>query len=242
MDTTAILLILLTAFLSTFIQRVTGFGFGIVFMSVVPFLMPSYGEAVTLSGVLALVCNAGAGIPVTKYLKWKKMAIILAVFLVVSYFSVRIVTVADNDLMKRILGVFLIAVAIYFYCLNGKIRMKPTVPVQAGMGVVSGVMGGLFGIQGPPAVLYFISCTDDKNEYMALTQWYFLIGNVWMTFSRAHNGLLTPAVERACLPGAAAVILGLLLGRVVYSRMNIGTIRKGVYIFIAVAGIVALLA
>lgn len=242
MDTTAILPILLTAFLSTFIQRVTGFGFGIVFMSVVPFLMPSYGEAVTLSGILAIVCNAGAGIPVTKYLKWRKMVIILAIFLAVSYFSVRIVTVVDNALMKRILGVFLIAVAVYFYCLNGKIHMKPTIPVQAGMGVVSGVMGGLFGIQGPPAVLYFISCTDDKNEYMALTQWYFLIGNVWMTISRAHSGLLTPAVERACLPGAAAVVIGLLLGRIVYSRMNIGTIRKGVYIFIAIAGIVALLA
>ena len=39
---------------ASFVQRTIGFGFGIFIMTALPFLMPSYGEAVTLSGLLSL--------------------------------------------------------------------------------------------------------------------------------------------------------------------------------------------
>ena len=40
---------------SGFVQRTTGFGFGIFIMKLLPFLMPSYGEATTLSGLLVIL-------------------------------------------------------------------------------------------------------------------------------------------------------------------------------------------
>ena len=49
-----ILYIFLLASGASFVQRSTGFGFGIFIMTALPFLMPSYGEATTLSGLLAL--------------------------------------------------------------------------------------------------------------------------------------------------------------------------------------------
>lgn len=69
----AIVLVVLFAFLASFIQRLTGFGFGIVFMTVAPFVMPSYGEATALSGMLAIVCALGTGIRMFKFLPWKKL-------------------------------------------------------------------------------------------------------------------------------------------------------------------------
>ena len=42
---------------AAFVQRTTGFGFGIFIMTALPFLMPSYGEATTLSGLLASVTS-----------------------------------------------------------------------------------------------------------------------------------------------------------------------------------------
>ncbi len=240
MGITATGLVVLFAFLATFIQRVTGFGFGIVFMSVAPFFMPSYGEATALSGMLALVCAIGAGIQLFKSVNWKKLAGIMLTFLIVSFFAVELVAGMDSRHLKHILGGILIIVSAYFFLFNGKIKMKPTLPVQISMGTISGMMGGLFGMQGPPAVIYFISCTDKKEEYMALTQWYFIIGNIAMTCYRAGNGFLTPAVGKAWLTGVAAVLLGLYLGGKVYDKLNIKTVRKFVYIFICIAGIVAL--
>ena len=46
------------AMMAAFVQRVSGFGFGIFIMTVLPYLMPSYGEATALSGMLALVTSA----------------------------------------------------------------------------------------------------------------------------------------------------------------------------------------
>ena len=238
----AIIFLVVFAFTATFIQRVTGFGFGIIFMTAAPFLMPSYGEATALSGMLAFVCALVTGIQFVKHIPWKKLIPILITFIVVSFFAVKVVTLVDGKTLKHILGGILILVALYFFFLNGKIRMKPTIPLQVGMGSISGIMGGLFGMQGPPAVIYFISCTDRKDEYMALTQWYFIIGNLVLTAFRAGNGFITPTVGKAWITGVWAVLLGLWLGGKVYNKLPIETIRKFVYVFIGVAGIIALMA
>ena len=43
---------------ASFVQRTTGFGFGIFIMTMLPAIMPSYGEATTLSGILALTTSS----------------------------------------------------------------------------------------------------------------------------------------------------------------------------------------
>ena len=53
-----ILYIILLSAGASFVQRTIGFGFGIFIMTALPFLMPSYGEAVTLSGLLSLTSAA----------------------------------------------------------------------------------------------------------------------------------------------------------------------------------------
>ena len=63
MEQTALQLFLLSIGAS-FVQRTTGFGFGIFIMTMLPTLMPSYGEATTLSGkslqwILYICCGHG---------------------------------------------------------------------------------------------------------------------------------------------------------------------------------------
>lgn len=242
MTTTTIIFIFLFALTASFVQRVSGFGFGILFMTAAPYLMPTYGEATALSGTLALVCALVTGVQFFRHIPWKKLVFILLTFLAVSFFAVRLVSKVDSKTLKHILGVVLILIGLYFILLNGKFRMKPSIPTQIGMGTISGLMGGLFGMQGPPAVIYFISCVDKKEEYMAITQWYFIIGNLAMTFYRAGNGFVTADVGKGWLVGAGAVLLGLFLGSKVYDKIRLEKLRKVVYIFICISGIVALLA
>ncbi len=229
------------AFIASLTQRVSGFGFGMLFMTAAPFLMPSYPEATALSGALALVCALVTGVEMVRYVPWKKLIIILVTFLFVSYLSIRFVGRIDGKMMKGVLGGVLILLSFYFSFIRSRIHMKPSVKVQLGMGTFSGVMGGLFAMQGPPAVIYFISCADNKEEYMALTQWYFIISNSYMTVVRAANGYFTPMVGKAFLCGVGAVILGLVIGRRIYSKVPIEVIRKIVYILIGVSGLIAVI-
>ena len=86
-----------------------------------------------------------------------------------------------------LLSVALIVISIYFALFSQKIKLPTTKKVQVGAGTLSGLMGGFFGMQGPPAVLYFIQSEPTKEHYMAMAQTYFLIGNVMMTFVRAYH-------------------------------------------------------
>ena len=84
MFTENIFWIFLLATGASFVQRTTGFGFGIFIMTLLPFLMPSYGEATGLSGLLAFTTSLIAAIKFRKYITWKRLLPILSVFLITS--------------------------------------------------------------------------------------------------------------------------------------------------------------
>ena len=95
-------------------------------------------------------------------------------------------------------------------------------------------------MQGPPAVLYFLACTEKKDNYMALAQTYFLIGNTMMTIFRARNGHFTSAVAEGWLYGIVAVLIGTWIGAKVFRMIPIATLRKIIYIYMAISGVIAL--
>ena len=234
-------LIALSALCASFIQRVTGFGFGIFIMTVLPFLMPSYAEATALSGLLALLSATITAVQMRRYVEWKKLWGILAVFIVVSFLSIRIVASLDTHFLRRILGAVLILVSIYFFFVSGRLRLRPTLPVQAGMGAISGVMGGFFAMQGPPAVIYFLSCTESKAVYMSLISTYFVVSNTVMSLFRAGNGFVTTAVGAAWIAAAPAAFMGIWLGTKVYRKIRIELLRKIVYAYMAASGVTAII-
>jgi len=241
MTTATVILLVLFACGASFVQRVSGFGFGIFIMTILPHLMPTYGEATALSGMLAIVTSCITAVKMARFTPWKKLLPLLTVFIIVSFFFVKMVSRVDSAYLKHFIGYILVAVSIYFFFISERISMKPTLPVQISMGALSGVMGGLFAMQGPPAVIYFIASCKDKNEYIAITQWFFLIGNIMMTVYRASNGFVTPLVCKSWLIGVPAILLGLALGSRVFGYISIKLLRKLVYAYIAVAGIIAII-
>lgn len=235
------LLLFLMSLGAAFVQRVSGFGFGIFIMTVLPYIMPSYGEATTLSGLMAMVTSLIIAIRNYKYLHWKKLFIILFTFLIVSYIAVQFVSIASDGILKKLLGGILIFASIWFLFLSKRVHLPATVPVQISMGTISGLMGGFFGMQGPPAVLYFISSAKQKEEYMAMAQMYFLLGNIFMTGYRTQCGYLTTAVLHGWCCGIVAVLIGTTLGSIVFRFVSLDILRKIIYAYMAISGIIALL-
>lgn len=246
-----IFLLLLMSCGAAFVQRVSGFGFGIFIMTVLPYLLPTYGEATTLSGLLAMVTSIMIVARTWRFICWPRLLPILATFLVVSFFAVRFVAYADpstsagealEGMLRRGLGCVLIFASVWFVWLKDRVKLPTTLPAQIGMGTLSGVMGGLFGMQGPPAVLYFVATNSTKEGYIAMAQTYFLVGNLAMTFFRARCGLLTPTVLTCWCWAVPAVVLGTWVGSLVFRRISLPILRMMIYIYMAISGVVALFA
>lgn len=236
-----IISIFLLSILASFIQRTTGFGFGIFIMTVLPYLLPSYGEATTLSGLLAMTTSLVVSFRMRRYLNWRHLLPILATFMVVSAAAIFCLKRMDDILLRRILGVVLIITSVWFAFFSERIRLKTNMPTQIGAGTLSGLMGGFFGMQGPPAVLYFISSEHDKNRYMAIAQSYFFFGNLSMLIVRACNGFLTPAVGCGYLYGIGGVAIGMTIGGYVFRHLSNKVFKYVVYAYIGISGVIILL-
>lgn len=240
MQVEQLIIITLLTIGASFVQRISGFGFGIFIMTMLPYLMPSYGEATTLSGLLASVTSLCVVIKHHRHIVWQRLWPILSTFILFSFVAVELVSVLDNHVLKKILGVILIVVSVYFLFLRSRISLSTRIPVQLSMGSLSGLMGGFFGMQGPPAVLYFLAASKTKEEYLAISQIYFFLGNMVMTVFRAGNGMLSLNVCKAFACGILAVALGGWLGSKVFERLSQSSLQRVVYIYIGISGIVAL--
>lgn len=240
MDST-LMLLLLFAFLAAFIQRTTGFGFGIVIMTILPYLLPSYGEATMLSGLMAMITSLWLTWLYRKSPSWSALWPILLTFLFVSGLAILVVTKLPQALLKHILGAMLIVAALWFSFIHKHVHLRPSKRTQVSLGTVSGVMGGFFGMQGPPAVLYFIEVAETKEAYIALAQTYFLVGNAAMTLVRMHEGFLTQTVLWHWVWAIPAVVAGTLVGDTVFKFISLNILRKIVFIYIGISGVIALL-
>ena len=225
---------------ASFVQRTTGFGFGIFIMTMLPFFLPSYGEATALSGLLAMTTSLPIVWRLRRFICWQRLWVILLTFIVVSAVAIFWLTSIEDQLLHIILGCVLVLTSIYFAVFSQRIKLPATRSVQIGAGGLSGLMGGFFGMQGPPAVLYFISSEPSKEHYMAMAQTYFLIGNAMMTLVRLYNGFVTPAVLDGYLYGIGGVALGTMLGAYVFSRIPTRLFRYIVYAYIGISGLVML--
>lgn len=236
-----VLFIFLLSIGASFIQRTTGFGFGIFIMTILPFLMPSYGEATTLSGLLAITTSAVIVWRLRSHVTWNRLWPILLTFIIVSTIAIFALTRLEELILRRILGVALIVVSIYFAVFSNRIKLPTTKRVQILAGTLSGLMGGWFGMQGPPAVLYFIQSEPSKEHYMAMAQTYFLIGNLIMTFVRAYNGFFTKTVVTDYFCGLGGVIIGTIIGTYVFSHIPNRIFRYIVYAYIGISGLIILI-
>ena len=224
-----------------FTQRVSGFGYGIIVMMVFPHVI-SYGAASTLSGLISLFSAAYVAFSMRKSIKFSQLPIPLITYTAINYLATSFVASSDTSLLKRILGGALILLSVYFFIFSKKIKLKPSVPSALGAGAVSGGMSGLFAMGGPPMVLYFMSTNSESTDsYLATIQAFFALSNVISTSVRAYKGLFTKEVFIMLIPALLGMLVGNFAGRKVYRRLRADIIKKCVYAFMAVSGLITLI-
>ncbi|MBQ4376318.1 MAG: sulfite exporter TauE/SafE family protein [Bacteroidales bacterium] len=236
-----VLALFVLSIVGAFVQRTTGFGFGIFMMTMLPALMPTYGEATALSGLLSMSMSVVIAYRMRRFIVWRRMWGILIAFTITSTIAIYLLAGIDDSVLQIVLGITLIVISLYFCLFSRRIKLSQNFATQTGAGFVSGLMGGFFGMHGAPAALYFVSSEPSKEHYMAMCQAYFTVGNVLMSLVRWHAGYFTPTVMEDYLYGIGGVVVGTVIGRYVYKFISVRVLRYIVYFYIGISGLIILL-
>lgn len=235
----AIFIVILVATVGSTIQRVTGFGFGIFAMLFLTRIITVYGEANALSGLLSFTSTLIVALSHAKKVDWKNLLFPCIGFAVISVPSILLMKKLDNRVLLIMLGVALILLSGYMFFFSSKIKIKPSPFTGLAAGGFSGILGGIFSMGGPPVVIYFMQSEgDDKDRYLATIQMYFLLSNVYGTTVKAINGFITRDVLILAAFGTVGMIAGIFIGKLIFKKLRVDILRRVVYCFMAVAGVV----
>lgn len=232
--------IFLPALVSGIIQGVTGFGAGVVMMMFLP-LHFSVIQSAGISGAICLVLCVAMVYHYRKTINIKKIIGPAVLYLTISSVSILLAKMVNQEIMKIILGIFLVALAVYFLFFAKK-EVEPKGIAALFCIVISGICDGLFGIGGPLMVIYFLSKTHSKEEYLGTIQCFFLISVLYSTFFRMMNGIITTDLISSIGLGMVGILIGLMIANRIVDKLDADFIKKLTYILIGLCGLSNILA
>jgi len=105
-------------------------------------------------------------------------------------------------------------------------------------GLLSGVLGGLFAMSGPPVVIYFMQSEEDSDHYLATLSAYFVISGLSSVLIKAGAGFITVNVWAGFAIGLFGMALGAIIGKKTRQQIKPQLLKKIVYAIMAVSGVI----
>ena len=232
------LLFILMAMLGTIVQTVSGFGFAIIAMMVFPLLTGDVAAAAAISGLFALTNAVFNTFKYRQEIDWKFVFLPLIGYAILSTISLEIIGAISNEGMMRFLGIAMVLLGIYFMFFQSKMTINPTKVNALIAGGLSGVLGSLFAIAGPPiALFYTMLIENNKFKYLGCINAYFLISNAYVSILRFHTGILGLEELHCWGLGLLGLILGRIIGGLLLNKVDGKLIKKLVYCVTIFSGI-----
>ncbi|MBS5111800.1 MAG: sulfite exporter TauE/SafE family protein [Coprobacillus cateniformis] len=230
-------IIFTTTILAGFIQSVSGFGAGIVIMSILPYFF-SVLQASAICNFISIFLCASLACRYRNFVQKKYIPFPGLFFILGATLAIYISTSLDVRFLKIILGLFLLFLAIYFVLFSHKVSIKANYITMFLCGFISGVCDGLFSIGGPLMVLFFLSLTKSKEEYLGTMSAFLLIVCCYNLGLRIYWNIFTIRLLPYSILGVIAVYIGLKLGNKVVDKIDDELLKKLTYGLIAVSGFI----
>lgn len=231
--------VLAILFLATVIRSAFGFGEALVAVPLLALSMPvevAAPVAVLASLVVAAVVVAQ---------DWREVHVGSAGRLVVATLvgtpvGLLVLTSAGGATVKAALGVVIAAFSAY--CLLGRRRAALADDRHAwAFGFAAGVLGGAYGMNGPPLVVYGALRGWSPQHFRATLQGYFLPASLAGLVGFGVVGLWTPEVGYYFVVSLPAVVVAIFVGRALNRRLDGPAFLRYVHVGLVVVGVVLVL-
>lgn len=229
----------LGAVLAGLVQTVTGFGSGVVLILILSHFFDMLA-APGINNTISLFLTVILAWQYRAYIDLKKVLLPGIPYVAVSMLTIQAARSADLSMLGVVFGLFLMTLSVYFLCFDKKVKLQANVPTALTCAVISGIFSGLFGVGGPLMALYFLQITHSREEYVGSLQLLFVVGNVLNTSTRIFSGIYTLALVPVTLVGVVGIFAGKLAGNRIAGKLDAETLKKIVYIFVGVSGVINL--
>lgn len=232
--------VLPVVFLATLVRSTFGFGEGLIAVPLLALFIPIEIAA----PVVVLLSITIASIVVAQ--DWHKVHLrsagwLLAPSLVGIPPGVALLTSVHRHLVKAILAIVIVAFSGYFLSVKKPPELtKDSHPWLLACGLLAGVLGGAYGMNGPPLVIYGAMRRWSPQYFRATLQGYFLPASIVAMAGYWFAGLWVPVVTHYYLISLAVALPAVFLGRVVNHRLRGDSFLNYVHIFLIGIGLLLL--
>lgn len=238
--TDIVLYVLAVVFVATFLRSALGFGEALFAVPLLALFIPLRVAA----PLAVLVSITIAAVVVVQ--DWRKIQLRSAAWLTFATFlgipaGLLLLTSSHQRIVKGTLALVILAFAAY--SLVG--RRPPELQSDKrgwllGCGFMAGVLGGAYGMNGPPLVIYGGMRRWSPEHFRATLQGYFLPASLAGLAGYWVAGLWVPAVTRYYLISLPVMIPAIFLGREINRRLRGEAFLKIAYLVLLVVAAVLL--
>jgi uncharacterized membrane protein YfcA len=155
--------------------------------------------------------------------------------------GVALLASAHQQLVKSILALLILAFAGFFLFCKKPPQLHSNSRIWLlGCGFVAGVLGGAYGMNGPPLVIYGAMRRWSAQHFRATLQAYFLPASILGMAGYWFAGLWTPAVTHDYLISLPVALPAIFIGRFVNHRLEGDSFLKYVYLGLMAIGAILL--
>jgi hypothetical protein len=232
--------LLLIVFFATLVRSTFGFGEGLVALPLLALFIPIKIAA----PVVVLLSITVAAVVVAQ--DWHKIHLRSASWLLAPTFvgiplGVALLANHHQNSVKAALAIIIILFSGYFLFSKKLPQLHSDSRIwMLGCGFIAGVLGGAYGLNGPPLVVYGSMRRWSPQHFRAILQGYFLPASIVGMVGYWFAGLWVPAVTRYYLISLCVALPTIFLGRFVNRRLSGDTFLKIVYGGLGCVGIVLL--
>lgn len=228
--------VLVVVFIATLIRSAFGFGEALFAVPLLVFRLPlavATPLAVLISITIALVVVVQ---------DWRKIYWRSAGWLVVSSIfgipaGIVLLTSSHQEAVKVTLGLLLIGYSAYSLSASDILQLKTDNRMWlVGCGLFAGVLGGAYGMNGPPLVMYGTMRGWTPQHLRATLQAYFLPVSVIGMFGYWLQGLWVPALTHYYLESLPAVLPTIFFGRLINHKLRGKSFLRSAYFCLAGIG------
>jgi uncharacterized membrane protein YfcA len=226
--------IALVAFFAAFVQTVSGFGFGLIAMALLPTLI-ELRVAVPLVAVVAIALQASILLRLRRELR--PHAVLRLIVGAVAGIPIGLLLLGrvDSAILLRVLGLVTLSYALYAL-LNFRLPAIADPRWAYPFGFAGGLLGGMFNTGGPPVIIYGSCRRWPPNEFRANLQAFFIVSSCITVAGHALAGNLVPDVLRGLVAALPAIGLGGLAGSLIARHVPPDIFRRVVLLLLALLG------